>query len=155
MARYFFHLSSSGRTCRDEEGAELPSRSAARAEALAVIRDLAGPEAGESRWAGWLLRVEDAAGQFFCSPIGHPGLALVADNRPGEPERRPNRPIGEVAADLALRVAELNALLERNQRLREQLASEFLRSAQVKLRARELLRRPPPPGAINYAAIKP
>jgi hypothetical protein len=143
MALYFFHLSSGDRVCRDEEGAELPSRSAARAEALAVLRDLTHSEAGESRWAGWLLRVEDAAGQFFCSPIGHPGLALVADNRPGEPERRPNRPIGEVAADLALRLAELNALLERNQRLREQLASEFLFSKRVKLRARAASSYPP------------
>ncbi len=143
MALYFFHLSSEGRICRDQEGVELPSRSAARSEALAIIGDLCHTQAGQSRWAGWLLRVEDAAGQFFCSPIGHPGLALVADNPPGEPERQPNRPIDEAAADLALRLAELNALVERNQQLREQLASEFLFSTQVKLRARELLRRPP------------
>ena len=144
MALYFFHLSSGDRVCRDQEGAELPSRSAARSEALAIIRDLCHSQAGQSRWAGWLLRVEDAAGQFFCSPIGHPSLALVADNRPGEPERRPNRPIGEVVADLALRLAELNALLERNQQLREQLASKFLFSTQVKLRARASSSSPPP-----------
>ncbi len=144
MALYFFHLSSGDRVCRDQEGAELPSRSAARAEALGIIRDLSHSQAEESRWAGWLLRVEDEAGQFFCSPIGHPGLALVADDRPAEPERQANRPMAEVAAELARRTSELNALLERNQQLREELASEFLFSKQVKLRARELLGRASP-----------
>jgi hypothetical protein len=39
MPLYFFHLSFGDRTVPDEEGVELPSRSAAREEALAVVRD--------------------------------------------------------------------------------------------------------------------
>src|SRR5437868_63954 len=48
MPRYFFHLSFGQRVVPDEEGVELPNRSAARDEALAVIRDLANPEIGGS-----------------------------------------------------------------------------------------------------------
>jgi hypothetical protein len=44
MPLYFFHLSFGHRIVPDEEGVELPNRSAARAEALAVIRDLSNPE---------------------------------------------------------------------------------------------------------------
>src|SRR5262249_23135707 len=40
MPRYFFHLAFGSREVPDEEGIELPDRSAARAEAIAVIRDL-------------------------------------------------------------------------------------------------------------------
>jgi len=46
MPRYFFHLSFGQRFLPDEEGVELPSRSAARNEALAVIRDLSNSEVG-------------------------------------------------------------------------------------------------------------
>jgi hypothetical protein len=38
MPLYFFHLSFGHRIVPDEEGVELPNRSAAREEALAVIR---------------------------------------------------------------------------------------------------------------------
>ena len=61
MPRYFFHLSFGQRTVPDEEGVELPNRTAARDEALAVVRDLANPEhSGHSRrWASWFLEVAD------------------------------------------------------------------------------------------------
>ena len=59
-------------------GYEFSSRSAARAEALAAIRDLS--HRGEPRrWAGWFLRVADAEGEFLCLPMGHPALAIVPD----------------------------------------------------------------------------
>ena len=53
MPLYFFHLSFGDRTVPDDEGVELPNRSAARAEALAVIRDLTNPEVAGNprRWA--------------------------------------------------------------------------------------------------------
>jgi hypothetical protein len=53
MPLYFFHLSFGHRIVPDEEGVELPNRSAARAEALAVIRDLSNPEVpgNPKRWA--------------------------------------------------------------------------------------------------------
>ena len=74
MPRYFFHLSFGQRVVPDEEGVELPNRSAARDEALAVIRDLANPEIGGStrRWASWFLEVADGEGGFFRNPIGYP-----------------------------------------------------------------------------------
>src|SRR5262249_53815064 len=50
MPHYFFHLAFGTRTLLDEEGIELPDRSAARAEALAVIRELSeAPTGGNSR----------------------------------------------------------------------------------------------------------
>jgi hypothetical protein len=79
MPRYFFHLSFGERVAPDEEGTELPSRFAARNEALAIVRDLANPEIGGStrRWASWFLEVADEAGGFFRTPIGHPALEVV------------------------------------------------------------------------------
>jgi len=41
MPLYFFHLNFGHRVLPDQEGIELPNRSAAREEALAVVRDLA------------------------------------------------------------------------------------------------------------------
>ena len=79
MPLYFFHLSFGDRTVQDDEGVELPDRSAARAEALAVIRDLSNPEiAGNPRrWASWFLQVADENGPFLRLPIGHPALEIV------------------------------------------------------------------------------
>jgi hypothetical protein len=79
MPRYFFHLSFGQRVVPDEEGIELPSRSAARDEALAIVRDLANPEIGSNtrRWASWFLEVADGEGRFFRTPIGHPALEIV------------------------------------------------------------------------------
>src|SRR5262249_1378259 len=128
-------------TCWDQEGAELPNRAAARAEALAVIRDLSRSQAERNRWTGWLLRVEDDAGQFFCSPIGHPGLALVSNDEPSKRAPPARRPLEDVVAETARRASELRALLERNQRLREELQAEILLGTQAKLRANELLAR--------------
>jgi len=80
MPRYFFHLSFGQRIVSDEEGVELPNRSAARDEALAVVRDLTNPEIGgnSGRWASWFLHVADERGPFFRTPIGHPALEVVA-----------------------------------------------------------------------------
>ena len=79
MPRYFFHLRFGQRDLPDEEGVELPNRSAARDEALAAVRDLANPEVGGNprRWASWFLQVADNEGQFFRTPIGHPALEIV------------------------------------------------------------------------------
>ena len=67
MPRYFFNLSFGQRVVPDEEGVELPNRSAARNEALAVIRDLANPKigGGSRRWASWFLELADDRGRFF------------------------------------------------------------------------------------------
>ena len=91
MPRYFFHLSFGQRVARDEEGFELPSRSAARDEALAVVRDLADPQIGGNprRWASWFLEVADDRGVFFRTPIGHPALEIV---KPDTDEPRAEEP---------------------------------------------------------------
>src|SRR5215472_1546040 len=85
MPRYFFHLSFGQRILPDDEGVELPSRSAARNEALAVIQDLSKSEVGGNprRWASWFLQVADDGGQFLRLPIGRPALKLVTpDSQP-------------------------------------------------------------------------
>jgi hypothetical protein len=83
MPRYFFHLSFGRRLVADEEGVELPNRSAARDEALAVVRELANPEVGGNarRWASWFLQVVDDEGQFFRTPVGYPALEIVTAER--------------------------------------------------------------------------
>jgi hypothetical protein len=80
MPLYYFHLSFGDRTVPDDEGVELPDRSAARAEAMAVIRDLSNPEVAGNprRWASWFLQVADENGPFLRVPIGHPALEIVA-----------------------------------------------------------------------------
>jgi hypothetical protein len=79
MPRYFFNLRFGQRVVPDEEGVELPNRSAARDEALAVVRDLANPEVEGTRrrWASWFLEVADETGGFFRTPVGHPALEVV------------------------------------------------------------------------------
>jgi hypothetical protein len=88
----------------DEEGVELPNRSAAREEALAVILDLSNPEVAGNRrcWASWFLQVADEKDQFFRAPIGHPALEIVLSDgqelHAEEPELNPLRPTAAVAA---------------------------------------------------------
>ena len=59
MPRYFFHLRFGRRFLPDDEGIELRNRTAARDEALAVVRDLTNPKikGGRQRWASWFLEV--------------------------------------------------------------------------------------------------
>jgi len=84
MPLYFFHLNFGHRVLPDEEGVELLNRSAAREEALAVVRDLADPKIGGNtrRWASWFLQVADDEGQFSRTPIGHPALEIVGLDAP-------------------------------------------------------------------------
>jgi Domain of unknown function (DUF6894) len=155
MPRYFFHLSFGQRLVPDEEGVELPNRSAAREEALAVVRELANPEVGGNakRWASWFLQVADDEGQFFRTPVGYPALEIVtADGQELEAEERRIRPDPAAArrgAALRTRGAlarEIKAirqrtaqLMEDNRRLREELSSLYLASEKIRLRARRTM----------------
>jgi hypothetical protein len=152
MPLYFFHLSFGDRTVPDDEGVELPNRSAARAEALAVIRDLSNPEVAGNprRWASWFLQVVDEEGEFLRMPIGHPALEVVTPDghqTEAEPsEEKPTRPATTVAARggrrSAMLVQQISAvrkrteqLLQRNQQLRAELSSVCLASASIRVRA--------------------
>src|SRR5262249_45841034 len=152
MPLYYFHLSFGDRTVPDDEGVELPNRSAARDEALAVIRDLSDPEiAGNPRrWASWFLQVADEEGEVLRMPIGHPALEVVtSDGRQAEAEpseEKPTRPATTVAARggrrSAILVQQMTAvrkhteqLLQRNQQLRQELSSLCLASASIRVRA--------------------
>src|SRR5262245_62553863 len=110
MPRYFFHLRFGQRFVPDEEGVDLPSRSAARDDALAAVRDLANPERGGNlrRWASWFVEVADEQGGFFRTPIGHPVLELVTEDLL---ERRAEQPAPKPAAlalhEASARTAEL------------------------------------------------
>jgi hypothetical protein len=70
MPLYYFHLRFGDRTVPDDEGVELPNRAAARAEALAVIRDLTNPAVAGNprRWASWFLQVADEGGNSCACP---------------------------------------------------------------------------------------
>src|SRR5262249_50089836 len=177
MPLYFFHLSFGGRTVPDDEGVELPSRSAAREEALAVIRDLSNPEVAGNprRWASWFLQVADEGGEILRMPIGHPALEAAPPNgpqaEPNPPEKNPPRPATTVAARGGRRSAALvqqmsavrkrtEQLLQRNQQLRQELSSLCLASASIRVRASRvvsLARLASPAGEIEVhrAANKP
>src|SRR5262249_19898691 len=161
MPLYFFHLSFGDRTVPDDEGVELPSRSAAREEALAVIRDLSNPEVAGNpqRWASWFLQVADEAGEFLRMPIGHPALEVVpADGQQLHAElseAKPIRPATTVATRPGRRSAALvqqmsavrkrtEQLPNRNQRLRTVLPSLCLASQSIRIR---------PGGLVSFARL--
>jgi len=148
MPLYFFHLSFGERFILDEEGVEFPNRSAARDEALAVVRELANPaiEGARRRWASWFLHVADERGGFFRTPLGHPALEIVT--RDGhvfgaeEPKSRPARAKRALGAPVRSRTAEIvrqmserrqrtAQLIEENQQLRSELLSLYRASERM------------------------
>jgi hypothetical protein len=151
MPLYFFHLSFGERIVPDDEGIELPNRSAAREEALAAVRDL---KVGRNprRWAGWFLQVADEGGQFLRLPLGHPALEIVARDT----QLNQGRPTASVAARQGVAsggrfaalvqqrtaVRERTAqLLERNRELRGEFSSLYLVSENIRVRASRLVSR--------------
>jgi hypothetical protein len=160
MPLYFFHLSVGDRTVPDDEGVELPNRAAARAEALAVIRDLADPEVAGNprRWASWFLQVADEAGQFLRMPIGRPAFEVVTADAQGlaaeQPELRQIRPTVPATARPSaasrgrstMLIQQLSAvrkrteqLLQHNQCLRDELSSLCLASEGIRARTSRLV----------------
>jgi hypothetical protein len=141
MPRYFFHLRFGRRFLPDDEGIELRNRTAARDEALAVVRDLTNPriKVGRQRWASWFLEVADERSAFFRTPIGHPALELVTPDRhaPGGAELELT-PVADSAlleeahaggrtAEIVRQTAALHQrraqLLKKNEQLRSELLS--------------------------------
>ena len=155
MPRYFFHLSFGQRTMPDEEGVELRNRTAARDEALAVVRELANPEhlGNPRRWAGWFLEVADETNGFFRTPIGHPALEVVtpATNthrveqsvveslRPTPIASRSQFGTAEVVRQIAARREITVDLLKHNEQLRRELFSIYLASEGIQIRAKRLV----------------
>jgi hypothetical protein len=156
MARYFFHLAFGGRLVPDEEGVELPDRSAARAEALAVIRDLSDRRTGGNprRWAGWFLQLADEQGQFFRTPVGHPALQVVGADpavevQPLEPPTSATVSAwqgafalphaAELVRELSARQQQAVQLLERARRLQHELSLLCAANLSIRARARELV----------------
>jgi hypothetical protein len=155
MPRYFFHLRFGQRFVPDEEGVDLPSRSAARDEALAAVRDLAKPQIGGNsrRWASWFLEVADEQGRFFRAPLGYPALELVTEDRAEQPAPIPT-PIrsaafapldearvltAEIVREIRARHAHTARLLEVNQRLQNELWSLCRASEVIRDRTRQVL----------------
>src|SRR5215469_15818937 len=177
MPLYYFHLSFGDRTVPDDEGVELPDRSAARAEASAVIRDLSNPEVAGNprRWASWFLQVVDEGGEFLRMAIGHPALEVVTpDGRQSEaePSKEESTPFaatvatrqGRRSAALVQQMAAVRRhteqLLQRNQQLRQELSSLCVASASIRVRASRvvsLARLASPAGEteVYRAATKP
>src|SRR5262245_52807986 len=152
MPHYFFHLAFGTRTVPDEEGIELPDRSAARAEALAAIRELSDARTGRNsrRWAGWFLQLADEQGQFFRAPIGHPALELATPQRPADkclvgpsPARaaatEAHTQVAELVRQLSTRQQHAKQLLQHSHRLQHELSSLCAASERIRARARELV----------------
>jgi hypothetical protein len=146
MPLYFFHLTFGDRVALDEEGVELPNRSAACAEARAVVRDLSDPTTGGNprRWASWFLLVADSRGAFLRAGLGHPALQVVSKD-PGGPGLRvgSHLPLAGTTAAMAEEHAALRhrtvQLLERNRQLRSELSAGFQECAQSRSRALQLV----------------
>jgi hypothetical protein len=130
----------------------LPNRSAAREEALAVVRDLADPKIG-----GWFLQVADESGGFFRTPIGHPALELVTPDT-HEPHvngagLEPVRPVAlllrqdtvgsgytaEIVRQMWTRRERTAQLLRANEQLRRELSSLCFASETIRVRTRQLV----------------
>src|SRR5215831_13757014 len=159
MPRYFFHLKFGQRFVPDEEGIDLPSRSAARDEALAAVRDLGNPQIGGNsrRWASWFLEVADEQGGFFRTPLGHPALELVTEDlleRRAEqlapipaairlaafaPPDEAKAQAAEIVREIRARHAHAAQLLEINQRLRNELWSICRASEVIRVNTRQVL----------------
>ena len=158
MPLYLFHLAFGHRTVPDEEGVELPNRSAAREEALAVVRDLADPDSGGNprRWAGWFLQLADENGQFFRTPIGHPALEIVAGDahelhtdQPKPMRRTAPVAVGrgaggkvrhtQVVRQMVAARQRTEELLRDNQRLRHELSSLCFVSDGIMVRTKSLV----------------
>jgi len=156
MPHYFFHLAFGDRLVPDEEGVELASRSEARGEAEAVIRELSAAQSvgNPRRWAGWFLQVADEKGQFLRLPIGHPALEIAAPRRlaqsAGSKSTQPaasvpqvdlsprSRPAGLVGG-LSARQERAAQLLEHSRRLQHELSSLYATSMHLRQRACQLV----------------
>ena len=156
MPHYFFHLAFGDRLVPDEEGVELASRSEARGEAEAVIRELSAAQSvgNPRRWAGWFLRVADEKGQFLRLPIGQPALEIAAPkplaqsagSKPTQPaasvpqvDLSPrSRPAGLVGG-LSARQERAAQLLEHSLRLQHELSSLYATSMHLRQRACQLV----------------
>jgi hypothetical protein len=153
MPLYYFHLSFGSRTLSDEEGVDLPNRAAARQEALAVARDLAARKDPKGL-AGWSLQVADHEESFLRLPIdGGPALEVVRSSHAGAAKAEPERaePIvadavaetksapAELARQVLAQLQRTTELVQRTERLREELLSETRKSEQNLADARRLL----------------
>ena len=125
MPLYFFHLNFGDRVSLDAEGVELPSRSAACEEAVAVVSELSDPALGGNprRWASWFLQVADEHGAFLSAPLGYPALQLVP--RSQGPASWPVRPGAMLVWLDSLRDRTAQSLAH-NRQLRHELLCEFL-----------------------------
>jgi hypothetical protein len=65
MPRYFFHFSDGKRTFTDAHGVELTGIAAARAQAVAQIREMRGAQSQRAlqNWAAWKMIVVDTKGK--------------------------------------------------------------------------------------------
>src|SRR5262245_913119 len=158
MPRYFFNLRFGQRVLSDEEGIELSDRTAARDEALAVVRDLTNPEVegARRRWASWFIEVADERGESFRAPIGHPAHELVNPDRHAlggeEAKKRPVRaesvlpedaPTRSRTAEIVMQIAVLRRkraeLLKENHQLQSELLSLCLASEGLRVRSKCLV----------------
>jgi hypothetical protein len=165
MPLYFFHLSFGHHLLSDDEGVELESRSAARAEALAVVRDMSSEvfstrvsstqapsgqatDRNSGRWAGWFLRVADDRGQFLRLPMDASALEVASSDRhaaapgPNVAQAWPTRTCDQQTTNPLPPHSDHTArLLEDNRALRGQLAFQFLVSEKAYIHSRQLLAR--------------
>jgi hypothetical protein len=149
MPIFYFHFGFAGRILPDDEGTELPDRTAARAEAVAVMREIApvlGGRGPEQRADGF-LRVADEDGPFLHLPMDRPALEVVSAETSAAPPP-PAETVSSTAgvADVTTLVAEAMRehehamrLMEKNRQLRYALSSVLATSETVRRQAAALI----------------
>src|SRR5262249_23657367 len=152
--RYFFHLRFGERLVPDEEGVELLSRTAARDEARAVVRDLADPEIGGNPrgWANWCLDGAAVEGAFFRTPAGHAPLRHAGpdgDRLRAElvqsaataswPRETARGRTAEIVRQIAASRERTAQLIRDNQHLRRELLSVCLASEGMRVHTNRLV----------------
>jgi hypothetical protein len=149
MPIFYFHFGFAGRILPDDEGTELPDRTAARAEAVAVMREIApvlGGRGPEQRADGF-LRVADEDGPFLHLPMDRPALEVVsAETSAAPPPPAETVSSTAVVADVTTLVAEAMRhhehamrLMEKNRQLRYALSSVLATSETVRRQAAALI----------------
>jgi hypothetical protein len=121
MPIFYFHLGFAGRILSDDEGTELPDRPAARAEAVAVMREIApvlGRRGPEQRADGF-LRVADEDGPFLHLPMDRPALEVVSAQTSAVSPRPAAVSSSVVPADMTTLMAEAMEQHEHTMRLME------------------------------------
>jgi hypothetical protein len=155
MPRFFFHLRNAHKSLQDCEGMAFTDADAARAQALATLRDFVQPSTGRvhPEWQSWLMQIADERGRcVFSIPFADAAEVTARDQPPERGARqerrvvyldveRARREFSSVENEVRRRIHHMAALVDRARDEARSL-NEMLRvTTEVRRRSQELLAR--------------